>query len=267
MHGVTARRVKAPCARQAMPQSQLVTDAAFRAMMAVLRPLELVLRPDVQRVDRIPIERPLMFVGNHQLLALDSIFLISALWRSRQIHLRGLGDDFLFRFQPIRFLVESLGGQPASREACERLMGEGACLLVYPGGAREAAKAQGETFSLDWWDRLGFARMALAYGCTVVPVAATGIDSSLHILMGGAELVPPPLRGLLERLRVREDLLPPLFVPTGAPQLAFRFGPPISMDHFGLRNDETTQRRLRAEVAASIEHELSVLRAPPTRAH
>jgi len=249
-----------------MPQSPLAADLAFRSMMAMLRPFERALKLDVQCAERIPDERPLLFVGNHQLLALDSIFLVSVLWQQRGIRLRSLGDDFLFRIPPVRFMIESLGAEPASPGACGRMMRDGECILVYPGGAREAAKTQGKTFRLDWWDRLGFARMALTHGCTVVPVAASGIDSNLRVLMGAEQLVPAPLRALVERLHVREDMVPPLFVPTGAPRLTFRFGNPISMDHFGIRDDGTAQRKLRSEVASAIEYELSVLRAqrPPS---
>jgi 1-acyl-sn-glycerol-3-phosphate acyltransferase len=235
-------------------------DQTFRRLMAAFRPFELIMRPRLECLERVPADRPLMFIGNHQLLALDSIFLMTLLWRERGIALRPLGDDFLFRTPLFKHLMHWLRVEPASPEACERLMREGACLLVYPGGAREAAKGRSAPLSLDWWDRLGFARMALRHGCTIVPVAATGIDDRITLLLTGDDLMHSPLGRVIDGLGLRHDLLPPLFYPRALPRVAFRFGEPIRMDSFAARDPDAAQRVLRSEVARSIERELEALK-------
>jgi 1-acyl-sn-glycerol-3-phosphate acyltransferase len=222
----------------------------------LIAPLERALDVRLDGAHRVPGERPLMFVGNHQILALDTPFLLAAVWREAGILLRALADDVVFTIPVLGALARRFGVVRASREACEALFAERQCVLVYPGGAREAAKGAGHAYELEWWGRLGFARLALEHRCTVVPVAATGLDDHVRILVDREDVLGGPLRAAIDRLGVRHDLLPPLFVPTGRPRLHFSLCEPIPIDHFDGHDLETGVHRLRAEVAEAIDAEL-----------
>lgn len=111
-----------------------------------------------------------MFVGNHQLLALDSPFLVAEIWRRCRMPLRATVDDLFFWMPPLGRYVEQLGAVRASPRNADTLLAQGRWILVYPGGAREATKPDGRPYELCWWDRLGFAERALHHRCTIVPV-------------------------------------------------------------------------------------------------
>ena len=70
-------------------------------------------------------------------------------------------------------------------ENCAQLMRQGESILVFPGGSREVFKRKGEQYRLMWKERLGFARLAMAYRCTIVPFAAVGADDCYDIVFDG----------------------------------------------------------------------------------
>lgn len=232
--------------------------------LRLLAPLERAFRAELTGVERIPRgPGPLMFVGNHQLLAFDSPFLVAQIWRTYGVPLRPLVDDWLFMTALLGRLVESLGAVQASREHANTLLRQDAWILVYPGGAREAIKSDGHRYGLSWFDRLGFAAMALQHQCTIVPVAARGVDSSFSVLLSADRILASPLGPVLDRLHVRRDLVMPVVVPRRWPHLRFRLCEPIRIDHFLGHDPQTSQRRLRAEVAGALERGLAEMELHP----
>ncbi|MDD9936734.1 MAG: lysophospholipid acyltransferase family protein [Myxococcales bacterium] len=231
-----------------------------RAALALLKPLELAVDAQLFGAERIPKDRPLLFVGNHQLLALDTVFLIASVWRARGILLRGLADDLIFKLPLLRELAQRFGIVRATRDNCDALLDAGECVLVYPGGAREAGKGQQQAYQLGWWDRLGFARMALAHRATIVPVAATGLDSSVRIVLERDDYLSGPLRPVIDLLRVRHDLLPPVPLPAHRPHIHFHVAEPIPIDPLWLHDEEKAAHTLRSRVAEAIEAKLALRR-------
>lgn len=234
----------------------------IRSYLKAVHPLERLFRPTFSHADNLPIERPLLFVGNHQLLSLDVPFLVGELFR-RNIHVRMLADDFLFTFPPLSRVLEMIGALPGSPALAAALLQRGESLLVYPGGAREAAKFTGRPYSLDWWGRLGFARLALTQRCTIVPVAAAGVDESLHIFVAPERYLDSRLGTLADRLHLRRDLFLPLMVPTRVPRPRYAFCPPIHPPSSYV-DAEASARRLRAETAAALQAGLAQLDAQPS---
>lgn len=226
--------------------------------LSVLSPLIRALRPKYYGFEALPGARPLMFVGNHQLLALDTPFLVAELWR-RGLLVRPLVDDFMFALGPLAEVLTSLGVVHADPATASALLARGECILVYPGGSREATKGSGHPFKLEWWDRLGFAQIALRHRCPVVPVAAVGVDDAVRVLLGREQYLRGSIKRLVDRLGIRHDLLPPLVVPRRRPCPAFKLGSPITLDHFEGHDPESAARRLRVEVATAIEVELAWL--------
>jgi len=231
----------------------------MRLALSLIKPFELALDVRLEGAERIPDQRPLLFVGNHQLMALDTPFLIAAVYRERGLLLRGLADDLIYAVPGLHQLASHFGIVQASPEACTSLFEQGQCVLVYPGGAREASKGAGRAYELEWWGRLGFARLALEHRTTVVPVAAAGLDDRVRIFLDREDVLSSPLRRVVDALHVRHDLLPPVFVPKARPKLRFRICEPIAIDHFDGRDSETAVRTLRSEVARALDHELEAM--------
>jgi len=61
-------------------------------------------------------------------------------------------------------------------------MAAGQSLLVYPGGAHEVFKGKGDAkYGLQWKERLGFARLAVAHRYAIVPCCCVGAEDMLEI--------------------------------------------------------------------------------------
>jgi 1-acyl-sn-glycerol-3-phosphate acyltransferase len=210
------------------------SDREMRALLGLLvRPLSLVARPLFFGWENIPDERPLMFVGNHALYAfIDTPLLFSGLYLEKGIYLRGLGDAVLFRFPGWRDLLGHYGIVESNRQNCERLLNQGQCMLLFPGGAREAAKRKGEANRLFWKKRAGFARLALRHRCTVVPLASLGVDDAFDIAFDSGDLQASRLGKLYEKLGIRPELVLPIPRKVRPERVYFKFCPPLPADRY-----------------------------------
>lgn len=245
-----------------------VDRAAVRRALALLEPWRKLVSPLFIGMDNVPErERPLLFVGNHTVWGLlDTPLLLGELYRAKGILLRALGDHGHFKVPVWGDLLTRLGVVDGTRETCDRLMREGEAILVFPGGGREVAKRKGEKYKLIWKERLGFARMAIRHRCTIVPFAAVGAEDALDVVADADDLLRTPLGGLLRKLKLRVDVLPPLVKGVGPTPLPrperfyFAFRPPIPTARWAevaKREDEDSAARdlrdtVRAEVAAGI---------------
>jgi uncharacterized protein (DUF952 family) len=245
--------VEAPPSRKAMDQ-----------MVAALRPFRWLTSPVLTGLERIPAERPLLFVGNHTLFGvLDSPILISELYRLAGIVLRPLGDDLHFKVPGWAWASRRIGAVPASPETCARLMRAGETILVFPGGAREVAKRKGEKYKVVWGERTGFARLAIQHACTIVPFCSIGVEDAFDVVVDAEELTASPLGRALERLGIQRDRIMPLVKgigPTPLPRperFYFRFEAPIETASYeGRWDDAASCADLRDRVKASIEHSI-----------
>lgn len=238
--------------------------------LRLLEPWRRLVSPVFVGLERIPAaERPLLFVGNHTLLGLlDTPLLFAEIYRKAGIVLRALGDHGHFNVPVWRELLARFGVVDGTRENCDRLMREGEAILVFPGGGREVAKRRGEKYRLIWKERLGFARMALRHGCTIMPFAAVGVEDALDIVVDGDDLLASPLGPLIRKLKIRPDVVPPVLKgigPTPLPRperLYFLIGEPVRVEKGP--DEDAAARALRDRVKAAVEAgigELIALRA------
>lgn len=239
----------------------------MRQALALLRPLRRLASPVFHGLDGVPASRPLLFVGNHTIYGvLDVPFLFAELYEQKGIFLRSLGDHAHFKVPGWRDFLTRFGTVDGTRANCARLMQEGECILVFPGGGREVAKRKGERYQLIWKNRLGFARLAIAHGCTIVPFSAVGVDDAFDILVDGDDVLATPLGRVLRRLGVREEALMPIPLGFRPERLYFRFGRPISTRRFrGQADDEARCRELRDQVQAAVADGIRFLLAERER--
>ena len=159
--------------------------------------------PEVRGLDRLPAAGPVLLVGNH-----SGLFYMPEAWTCGQAVLarRGvdapaylLAYDLLFALPGIGSFLRQLGAVPASTGEAEAALARGACVLVYPGGDREACRPWTQRNKVDFAGRKGFVRLALRCGIPVVPVVAHGGHHAVIVLARGDRLARA---AGLRRLRV-----------------------------------------------------------------
>jgi 1-acyl-sn-glycerol-3-phosphate acyltransferase len=180
---------------------------------------------------------PLILAANH-ISPIDPAVLMAAC-RARGVAPRFLADAAVFRLRTVGWIVRRTGHVPVARgtatvtEALDRAVAAvraGAVVLVYPEGR----------ISLDpglWPEKgkTGTARLALATGAVVVPVAQWGTHEVVpYSAPSGA------VRGLLRSLLRR-------------PVVRVRFGPPLRVTG--------TAREATEQIIAAITETLAPLRA------
>lgn len=179
---------------------------------SLARALRLWFRPTVSGLERIPPDRPVVYVGKHPRgwLYLETILMgWLAFGDGRRAAFRTLEARGTLpqRAPLLGWLRRHVGAIEATSGAALAALARGESVLVFPGGAREA---RGPPDRVRWGGRRGFARIAAAAGAPIVPFA-----------MGGAD-AQHPLRLALGK---RHSLwIPPMPLPV---RLDLRFGAPI----------------------------------------
>ena len=148
--------------------------------------------PEVRGIERVPARGPALVVGNHSGAPImpDAGALFAALVRRRGIDrpTYSLAYDLLFALPGFGSSLRRLGMLPADQGTAERALGEGAAVLVYPGGDWEACRPWTERHQVEFHDRAGFVRLALRTGVPVIPAVAHGSHEAVMILTRGDRL-------------------------------------------------------------------------------
>jgi len=158
--------------------------------------------PEVRRLDRVPVDGPALLVGNH-----SGLFYMPEAWTCGQVILerRGIDEpayvlayDLLFAMPGVGPFLRRLGAVPASTSQAEPALARGACVLVYPGGDREACRPWAQRNEVDFDGRTGFVRLALRCGVPVIPVVAHGGHHAVVVLARGERLARAAGLGTLQ---------------------------------------------------------------------
>ena len=119
------------------------TFYAMDKLTEYMRPFVFYMSPLTFGIERIPTDRPILFIGNHSLYALDVGLFFNELWTKKKMIVRPLGDHAHFTVPLWKDLITTMGVVEGTPENCQELMSRGENILVYPGGAREVFKQQG----------------------------------------------------------------------------------------------------------------------------
>jgi 1-acyl-sn-glycerol-3-phosphate acyltransferase len=166
-------------------------------LLGLLNPRRLYHRAEIEFADRLPESGGAVIVSNHGRLDFDSFILAGMILRSRK-RLARLMLDHLWFTLPVASRVMSLAGAvDGTRENAMHLLGRGEMLLTYPGGVREIMGSRFGQEDIDWRGRIGFAKVAIAAGVPVIPVAGLGVNNGFIFVSSGR---------LLGRLLFREVL-------------------------------------------------------------
>lgn len=167
-----------------------------------------------------PKSSKILYVANHVTLGLDAPSLMSSIYQQTGHLPRGLGDTSHFNIPIHSHFIRYFGVVLGSPENCSKLMKDGQPIIVYPGGGREVMrKTTDKPYTLMWGERMGFARLAIEHGYTIIPVASIGIEDNIQIVYD----IPltPIMRCMKDK---RTDMTFPLILPKAIGRLYFSFG-------------------------------------------
>ena len=109
----------------------------------------------------IPDTRPLLLIGNHQFFALDMYPMIAEFLKEKKVLPRGLAHPVVFAGPEVfrdptsssskkeeddsgagsfSGLLSTYGAVPVNGKNMHKLLSNGECVLLYPGGAREVSR-------------------------------------------------------------------------------------------------------------------------------
>ncbi|CEL99635.1 unnamed protein product [Vitrella brassicaformis CCMP3155] len=196
----------------------------LEALGPILAPYKWLVSPQFFGFDRIPDAKKhrLLFVSNHSLWGLEMPLLIEGLYREKNIFLRGLGAHFHFYLPGHKQIFEMMGAVDGTRPNTRLMLQKGFSVLVYPGGTREVLKnSKVQKYELMWGNRVGFAKIAVEEGVTIVPTCSVGTEDMLEILKD----VP------IDWLIGKSSLTVPIIkypTPAETERVYFWFGDPVS---------------------------------------
>ncbi len=237
---------------------------------STLAPWDFLISPEFEGLEHIPAKGPVLFVGNHSLMALlDGVLMVRELAKSRGIVVRSLGYHLHFKTPLWGRLLAFNGAVDGTRDNCAAMMKAGEFILVYPGGAGEVMKRKGEQHTVRWKNRTGFARMAIEHGATIVPFSTVGADDCFDILVDNDQYQKTRIgRWLAKVLGAKPEELPPIIKgmgPTLIPRpekMYFRFHEPIDTAAYAKHPDiEEAAWELREQVEVTVQSGLSALLA------
>lgn len=137
----------------------------------------------MDHADRLPATGGALLVGNHAMTGLDGFVLGALVGKETGRYVRFLGERNLWRIPLLGPVLDALGAVPGEREVAVKMLQEGELVGVYPGGIDDSWKiTDTHRYRLQWGDRRGFAKVAMAAGVPILPVAAHGIDGMYDVV-------------------------------------------------------------------------------------
>ncbi|KAM0948584.1 putative diacylglycerol acyltransferase, alpha/Beta hydrolase [Dioscorea sansibarensis] len=236
----------------------------------------------VRGLSGIPNDGPVLLVGNHMLLGLESIPLVTEFLHEKRVVLHGIAHPVLFPKRtesssqgPDAFtFAKVFGGVPVSFSNFYRLLSVKSFVLLYPGGAREALHRKGEEHKLIWPSQPEFVRVAARFGATIVPFGVVGEDDLGEVIFDYDDLMKMPIikdgikgynqnmsnPGITKESR-KQDVFLPCILPKIPGRYYFLFGKPITTKgKMGILNDRNEANSLYLHVKSVAENCISYLK-------
>ncbi|MGN9809371.1 1-acyl-sn-glycerol-3-phosphate acyltransferase [Micromonospora sp. BQ11] len=222
-------------------------------------------RAEVHGLENIP-PGAALYVGNHNggFYTGDTYLFGAAVYEERGlvdtpwVMTHDLGVALLGRW------LRPLGAVPADPRTAAALLNGGDKVLTYPGGDCDGARSWRDRRRVVFEGRTGHARLAVACGAPVVPVAAAGAHNTAIVLYDGAAVArrlraPRWLRlhrwPLLLSLPWGLTFLPAVpYLPLPV-RITIAVGPPLRFDRSGpeAAADDAYVRACAAEVATAVQ--------------
>jgi 1-acyl-sn-glycerol-3-phosphate acyltransferase len=163
-------------------------------------------RAEIRGLDRVPEDRPVLFVGNHSggNMTPDSLVFVLGFntFFGVERPLYALAHSLVTSWPVIGNVARKWGIVTAGPDAATAALESGACVLVYPGGDVETHRPWTARHEIRFSGRKGFLRIARDAGVPIVPVVASGGQQTYLPLTDGARLARAMRLDRLGRLKV-----------------------------------------------------------------
>jgi 1-acyl-sn-glycerol-3-phosphate acyltransferase len=163
-------------------------------------------RAEVRGLERVPEDRPVLFVGNHSggNMTPDSmVFMLAfATYFDAERPIYALAHSLVTSWPLIGTVGKKWGIITAGHEAATVALESGGCVLVYPGGDIETHRPWTARHEIRFADRKGFLKLARDAGVPVVPVVSCGGQQTFLPLTDGAKLARALRLDKVARLKV-----------------------------------------------------------------
>jgi 1-acyl-sn-glycerol-3-phosphate acyltransferase len=135
-------------------------------------------RLEVEGLENLPKKGKCLVVPNHSgVTALDAVMVGNEIQRAIKRVPRILAHPLWFVGPNIRILAKKMGLEEADKDAGERLLKEGRCVMIFPEGAAGNFKPTADRYKLQEFRR-GFVRMAMATKAPIIPVVVIGAEET-----------------------------------------------------------------------------------------
>jgi pimeloyl-ACP methyl ester carboxylesterase/SAM-dependent methyltransferase len=234
---------------------------------------------------------PLLIVGNHQLFAADLRMIFYELMVEKGILARGMAHPVLFAMSNVTDLqgrtpglspqvgvlnadYQKFGAVPVTPRNFYRMLQSNQTALLFPGGAKEALKADPD-YPLYWPDKVDFVRVAAKLNATVIPLSAIGVVESVNVVVEDVYQLPfigaraRNLSSSLSNARYDKqdnanDLLPSVVVPGVPARNYFLFGPAQDLTNLD-PNDRQACEKIYQRIQSDVRTGLDDLMAARTK--
>jgi 1-acyl-sn-glycerol-3-phosphate acyltransferase len=151
----------------------------LRLWLAYWRLLQRYHRYSVDGLEHLDGPRAALIVGYHgRPFAYDMCMLTVALYDRLGYLPHGIVHRGMKRLPVLGWMVDGLGFLTGDDDDVTRAVSRGEHIVVTPGGAREGCRSFRRRYRVDWGSGVGYLRLALRHGLSIVPVAAAGADDA-----------------------------------------------------------------------------------------
>ena len=197
-------------------------------------------------LEHIPKDSAALLVWYHGPVPVDYLGLLAKIYKRDGRMINTIVDRCLLMLPGFENVEKYLKASAAGKGYCVDLLENGELLAVAPGGSREALFD--ESYSSDWGDRTGFAKVALLTGAPIIPIFTENIREAYCTMSTGRKI----WKYIYDKTR-----LPMIPIYGGFPvKLTTHMGTPIRA------NRDETAHQLKERVQAAIADMISTYQRP-----
>ncbi len=138
-------------------------------------------RVEVHGIENIPASGPFLLISNHTgQIPLDAMMIATSLLADCKPPriVRSMVEHWVPQIPYISYIFARAGQVVGTRDNARLLLQRGGCILAFPEGQRGINKTFDKAYQLEEFG-LGFMRLALDTGTTIVPVAVVGAEEQM----------------------------------------------------------------------------------------
>ena len=137
---------------------------------------------EVVGAEHFPKTGGVIFACNHSLASYDIFLFMGAVYESCHRIPRSLIDKLFFKVPGLGPVMQALGSEMGTPENARKLLDEGECITIAPGGMRESLRSSAQKYQIIWEKRRGFAKMAIEAQVPIVLAACPAADDIYDVL-------------------------------------------------------------------------------------